>query len=142
MILPTKPKGWIYHRSKTGTKFRLDDLLGDNDNSRKQLRKARISKLNLTLRCLAVWKINLILFYYKFIVCSEIHHSSQSVQRDTGLLSQRLASRQGLTAVNLAFALQDLLHLEGTRFEESNYPLPGLTLHLLPGLIYRAEMAT
>lgn len=54
MILPTKPKGWIYHRSKTGTKFRLDDLLGDNDNSRKQLRKARISKLNLTLRCLAV----------------------------------------------------------------------------------------
>lgn len=75
-------------------------------------------------------------------MCSVIHHSSQSVQRDTGLLSQSPASRQGLTAVNLAFALQDLLHLEGIRFEESNYPLPGLILHLLPGIIYKTEMAT
>lgn len=57
--------------------------------------------------------------YYKFGV--EIHRPILSAQEDTGSLFT-----EGLTAVSVAFAPQDLLHLEGMRVVRSKYLLPGL----------------
>lgn len=71
-----------------------------------------IKLLNPVPFCLSMTKINL-RFNSKFIIRAVIHQPVQSARENACSLSGKQESKQGLNAVNLAFAQLDLLRWAG-----------------------------